>query len=83
MSFANEEITTMIYSLRGFQVMLDSDLANLYGVETGALNRQVRRNISRFPSDFLIEPTLKELEKALYPNVFYGKWNCHAFKRFK
>lgn len=42
--------------------MLDSDLAKLYRVETGALNRQVRRNISRFPDDFLIQPNSKEIE---------------------
>lgn len=42
--------------------MLDSDLAKLYGVETKVLNQAVRRNITRFPEDFLVEPNLGELE---------------------
>jgi hypothetical protein len=62
MSFSNENIEAMIYKVRGQNVMLDSDLAKLYEVETKALNRQVRRNLSRFPDDFLIEPNLSELE---------------------
>lgn len=62
MNFSNETIEAMIYKIRGQNVMLDSDLAKLYGVETGALNRQVRRNLSRFPDDFLIEPNSSEIE---------------------
>lgn len=62
MSFSTDKIEAMIYNIRNLKVMLDSDLAKLYGVETKALNRQVRRNLTRFPSDFLIEPTLDELE---------------------
>ena len=62
MSFSNVNIEAMIYKVRGHNVMLDSDLAKLYDVETKALNRQVRRNLSRFPDDFLIEPNLNELE---------------------
>lgn len=50
----------MVYIIRGQRVMLDSDLAKLYGVETGALNRQVKRNINRFPSDFMFQ--LSEIE---------------------
>lgn len=55
MKFQVEKIEAMIYSIRGQKVMLDSDLAQLYGVETGALNRQVKRNINRFPSDFMFQ----------------------------
>jgi hypothetical protein len=62
MNFSNEKIEAMIYKVRGQNVMLDSDLAKLYGVETGALNRQVRRNPSRFPDDFLIQPNSNEIE---------------------
>ena len=62
MNFSPETIEAMIYKIRGQNVMIDSDLAKLYGVETKALNRQVRRNLSRFPDDFLIEPDLRELE---------------------
>jgi hypothetical protein len=62
MNFSLETIEAMIYKVRGQNVMLDSDLAKLYGVETKALNRQVRRNLSRFPDDFLIEPNSSEIE---------------------
>ena len=48
-------IENLIYVIRGQQVMLDSDLARLYGVETKRLKEQVKRNINRFPSDFMFE----------------------------
>ena len=57
-----EQIQNMVYVNRGQRVMLDSDLAQLYGVETKALNRQVRRNIIRFPSDFMWQLTSEEYE---------------------
>jgi hypothetical protein len=49
-----------IYTLRNIQVMLDSELAELYGVETRALNQAVKRNIDRFPSDFMFRLTQDE-----------------------
>ena len=55
------EISSRIYIIRGEQVMLDRDLAELYDVETKRLNEQVKRNIDRFPSDFMFQ--LKENEK--------------------
>jgi hypothetical protein len=54
------KIEKMIFVVRGHKVMLDSDLAELYGVETKALNQQVRRNIKRFPSDFMFSLTAEE-----------------------
>ncbi len=54
------EIVSKIYQIRGEQVMLDSDLADLYEVETKYLKRQVRRNIDRFPEDFMFELTEEE-----------------------
>jgi phage regulator Rha-like protein len=48
-----EEVITMIYWIRNEKVMLDRDLANLYGVETKVLKQAVKRNIERFPSDFM------------------------------
>jgi len=48
-------ITNIIYLIRGQKVMLDRDLANLYNVETKQLKRQVRRNIERFPEDFIFQ----------------------------
>ncbi len=55
------EISSRIYTIRGEQVMLDRDLAELYDVETKRLNEQVKRNIERFPDDFMFQ--LKENEK--------------------
>ncbi len=51
------EIKQRIYILRGHRVMIDRDLAILYGVETKVLNQAVRRNITRFPSDFMVQLT--------------------------
>ncbi|MBI3601735.1 MAG: ORF6N domain-containing protein [Candidatus Omnitrophica bacterium] len=56
-----EIIQNKIYLIRGHKVMLDKDLAGLYGVLTKQLTRQVRRNIERFPNDFLLELTHEEL----------------------
>lgn len=57
-----EEIRSRIHTIRGKQVMLDFDLANLYGVETRTLNQAVRRNIERFPEDFMFQLTDEELK---------------------
>ncbi|MBK9276281.1 MAG: ORF6N domain-containing protein [Flavobacteriales bacterium] len=57
-------ITGRIHVIRGQRVMLDRDLAALYGVETKQLKRQVRRNISRFPEDFMFELTKEEAERS-------------------
>ena len=48
-------VQNLIYEIRGKRVMLDFNLAKLYGVETRALKQAVRRNITRFPSDFMFE----------------------------
>ena len=48
-------VQNLIYEIRGQRVMLDSDLAKLYGIETRELKQAVRRNIKRFPADFMIE----------------------------
>ena len=55
-------IEHLIYTIRGLQVMLDRDIALLYSVETGQLNRQVKRNIGRFPSDFMFRLSKEEIE---------------------
>ena len=57
---AQQNIENRIYTLRGVQVMLDSDLAELYGVETKRLNEQVKRNIERFPKSFMFQLSIKE-----------------------
>lgn len=55
-------IKSMTRLIRGQQVMLDSDLAFLYGVETRRLNEQVKRNIERFPDDFMFQLTKEEFD---------------------
>lgn len=57
-----DQIQNIIYEIRGQRVMLDNDLAKLYGVETKRLNEQVRRNIDRFPKDFMFECNSRELD---------------------
>ena len=54
------QIEERIFTIRGKQVMIDKDLALLYGVETKRLNEQVKRNIERFPEDFMFQLTLEE-----------------------
>ena len=58
----NQSIQNKIYTIRGVQVMIDRDLAILYGVETRRLNEQVKRNIERFPEEFIFQMTKEELE---------------------
>lgn len=57
-------IENLIHVIRGKQVMLDVDLARLYGVETKRLNEQVKRNIERFPEDFMFQLTREEAESS-------------------
>lgn len=59
---SEETISNKIYFIRDKKVMIDSDLAKLYGVETKQLKRQVRRNIERFPEDFMFELTSIEYD---------------------
>jgi hypothetical protein len=56
-----EAIAQVIYVLRGQRVLLDRDLAALYGVETRALNQAVKRNVARFPSDFMFQLSREEI----------------------
>ena len=55
-----EEIQSSIHTLRGVQVMLDSDLAEFYGVEVKRLNEQVKRNIERSPEEFMFQLSAEE-----------------------
>jgi len=57
LTIPDELVMTKIYVVRGQKVMLDSDLAKLYGVATKVLKQAVRRNIERFPEDFMFEMT--------------------------
>ena len=58
----HERVANLIYLIRGHKVMLDSDLAELYSVETGALNRAVKRNQKRFPKEFMFQLTTEEAD---------------------
>ncbi len=86
-----EKIKTKIYKIRGKKVMLDYDLAILYQVETKNLNLAVKRNIHRFPEDFMFKLSIKEWEALRFqfatskqrggsryaPHAFTGRdWLC-------
>lgn len=62
----NELILSQIYYIRGQKVMLDKDLAQLYRVETGNLNKAVYRNIKRFPPDFMFQLTAEEARNLMF-----------------
>jgi hypothetical protein len=59
--FPSKKIERAIYLIRGEKVMFDRDLAGLYGVETKVLNRAVKRNLQRFPGDFMFQLTPEEV----------------------
>ncbi len=63
------QIQNLIYEIRGFKVMLDSDLAKLYEVETRALNQAVKRNIERFPAHYMFQLTKEEYKNLISQNV--------------
>ena len=67
-----EKIEKAIYFIRGEKVMLDRDLAKLYGVLTGALNQAVRRNRERFPEDFLFQLTPAEIAQLNLSQIVIG-----------
>jgi len=66
-------IQKMIYEIRGQKVMLDSDLAALYDVETFNLNKAVKRNIGRFPADFMFQLNKEEWENLTFQNGISSK----------
>ncbi|MFA7091465.1 MAG: ORF6N domain-containing protein [Arcobacteraceae bacterium] len=66
---SNLYIDEKIFIIRGMQVMLDRDLAELYAVETKRLNEQVKRNAERFPNDFMFQLTNKEIENLRSQNA--------------
>lgn len=73
--FVYKDLTSYIIRYRNEQVMIDRDLAFLYGVETRALNQAVKRNIERFPENFRFQLTKEELEELVT--------NCDRFKTLK
>ena len=64
-TITDDKVINKIYLVRGKRIMLDSDLAELYGVETRILNQAVKRNIDRFPEDFMFQMTRNEYENLM------------------
>ena len=58
------EVKNLIYEIRGYKVMLDSDLADLYEVPTKRLNEAVKRNLARFPKHYMFQLTNEEFESS-------------------
>jgi len=73
-----ERITTKIYSLRKHKVLLDKDLAELYGVETRQLVQAVKRNLKRFPADFMFQLSDKEF-KNLRSQIVSSSWGGRRY----
>lgn len=70
---AYELIVNKIYYIRKQKIMLDKDLAELYGVQAIRLREQVKRNIDRFPSNFMFQLTAKEVETMVSQNAIPSK----------
>lgn len=64
--FTDGEIVEKIYIIRGMKVMLDRDLADMYAVQTRDLNKAVKRNMSRFPEDFMFQLTKDEVSNLMF-----------------
>lgn len=71
---AADDIQKMVRFVRGQRVMLDFDLAQLYGVTTAALNQAVQRNVERFPEDFVYQLTQQEVTN-LISQIAISKWD--------
>src|SRR5437762_1209482 len=73
-----EVIERKIYIMRGQKIMLDSDLAELYQVQTRVLNQAIRRNRNRFPEDFMFQLTAEETEN-LRSQIVTSSWGGRRF----
>lgn len=78
--FLVSTISERIYFIRGHRIMLDRDLAELYSVETRSINQAVRRNIERFPEDFMFQLTEVEYEilRSQFVILRSGEWGKHS-----
>lgn len=79
---ATAEIEGAILVLRGQRVMLDTDLAALYGVETRVLTQAVRRNMERFPGDFMFQLTAEEFADLRSQTVISSRWGGRRYRPF-
>ncbi|PIE78358.1 MAG: DNA-binding protein, partial [Candidatus Delongbacteria bacterium] len=78
---SSENIKNLIHTIRGKQVMIDSDLAILYGVTTGNLNKAMKRNEDRFPDDFCFELTKDEYKNLMFQNGISSSENNYGGRR--
>ncbi|MEN9598578.1 MAG: hypothetical protein RL596_889 [Bacteroidota bacterium] len=79
-----QKILNRIYVVRGEKIMLDKDLAEMYSVQTRVLKQAVKRNIERFPKDFMFEMANKEIDEMVSQNVipsksYFGGANPYCF----
>ena len=77
-----EIIERRILLVRGQKVMLDADLAELYEVETKELNRAVRRNLERFPEDFMFQLSVEEFGNLRFQSVTSSSWGGRRFRPY-
>jgi phage regulator Rha-like protein len=77
-----ERIQQCIYLIRNQKVMLDSDLAELYGVETKSLVRAVKRNIERFPNDFMFQLNKTEFDSFLRSQIGTSSWGGRRYNPY-
>jgi hypothetical protein len=87
LSLADETIVNKILKIRGFSVMIDYNLAELFDIPTKRLNEQVKRNIKRFPGHFMFELTKDEKDEVVakcdhLKNLKYSPFSPHAFTEF-
>ena len=83
LTISQKEIENKIFNIRGMQVMLDSDLAEMYGVSTSRLNEQVKRNIERFPEDFMFQLTQEEWNNLTSQNATSSLTSQNATLKIK
>ena len=77
-----EDIRNKIYVIRGIQVMLDSDLAKIYGYTTKSFNQQVQKNIERFDDDFRFQLTENEYKEILRSQFVTSNLDNHGGRRY-
>ena len=83
--FADGEIVEKIFIIRGHKVMLDRDLAEMYDVPTSRLNEAVKRNITRFPADFMFQLSAEEFKVLISQiaiSVYFTEQMLPCFLRF-
>jgi hypothetical protein len=79
---AEQKILNKIYAIRGEKLMLDKDLAEMYVVETRVLNQSIKRNLNRFPKDFMFQLSEKEFKNLISQNVTSRTANFIMLKYF-